>query len=93
MVKFAHLLVLSALVVWLAGSGCVGNDTSKVEESGVNPNFAEAGDGAPSENLETGLTQAEIKELDSDMADLDDLLENASLDEDIVIEEVEMEKK
>ena len=33
MVKFAHLLVLSALIVWLAGSGCVGNDASEVEES------------------------------------------------------------
>ena len=42
MVKFAHLLVLSALIVWLAGSGCIGNDTSKVKESGVNPNVTEA---------------------------------------------------
>jgi hypothetical protein len=84
MVKFTHLLVLSALVFWLAGSGCVGNDTSKVEEPGVNPNFSEAGNGAAAENLEIGLTQAEIKEVDTDLKDLDNLLQNASLEEDIV---------
>jgi hypothetical protein len=88
MVKFTHLLVLSALVFWLAGSGCVGNDTSKVEEPGVNPNFSEAGNGAVAENLEIGLTQTEIKELGADMEDLDKLLADASLDEDITIEGV-----
>lgn len=93
MVKFAHLLVLSALIVWLAGSGCVGNDTLEAEESGVDPSVAEAGNGAPAEDLEMGLTQTEIKEVDSDMADLDNLLENASLEEDIVIEDVEVEEK
>jgi ABC-type phosphate/phosphonate transport system substrate-binding protein len=88
MVKFTHLLVLSALVFWLAGSGCVGNDTSKVEEPGVNPNFSEAGNGAAAENLEIGLTPTEIKELGADMEDLDKLLADASLDEDITIEGV-----
>jgi len=88
MVKFAHLLVLSALIVWLAGSGCIGNDASEVKESGVNPNVAETVNGVPSEDLGIGLTQAEIQELDSDMEDLEGLLENASLEEDIVIEEL-----
>ena len=88
MVKFAHLLVLSALVVWLAGSGCVGNGTSEVKESGVDPNVAEAGNGAPSEDLEIGLTQAEIQGLNYDMADLEDLLVNASPEEEITIEEL-----
>ena len=48
MVKFAHLLVLSALIVWLAGSGCIGNDTSKVKEAGIDSNDAEAGNGGTS---------------------------------------------
>ena len=43
---------------------------------------------APAEDLEIGLTQAEIKELDSDMADLENLLENSSPGEEIIIEEV-----
>jgi hypothetical protein len=87
MVKFAHLLVLSALIIWLAGSGCVGNSTSEVEKSGVDQNAIEAGNGVPSEDLEMGLTQAEIQQLDSDMAELEGLLESASVEE-IVIEEL-----
>lgn len=88
MVKFAHLLVLSALIVWLAGSGCVGNGTSEVEKSGIDQKAVEAGNGAPAEDLEIGSTQAEIQELDSNTADLEGLLDNASLEDDIVIEEL-----
>jgi hypothetical protein len=86
MVKFAHLLVLSALIVWLAGSGCVGNNTSEVEKSGVNQNAVEAGNGAPAEDVEMGLTQDEIQKLDPDTAGLETMLDNASPDEEIVIE-------
>lgn len=85
MVKLAHLLVLSALIVWLAGSGCVGNDAN-VEEAGTAPNVAEAENGV-SDNSGSGLTQAEIQELDNDMDDLEELLQNASVEEEIVIEE------
>ena len=87
MVKFAHLLVLSALIVWLAGSGCIGNNTSEVRESEVNSDVTETQNGAPSEDLGIGLTQAEIQTLDSDMAALEDLL-NASIEEEIVIEDL-----
>jgi len=85
MVKFAHLLVLSALIVWLAGSGCVGNDASEVEETAPN---SEAGNGTLNDS-EMGLTPAEIQELDSDMVKLENLLENATPEEEIVIEELE----
>ncbi|AKB12713.1 hypothetical protein SAMN02910340_00707 [Methanosarcina thermophila] len=90
MVKFTHLLVLSALIIWLAGSGCLGNDTSEMEKSEADPNAAEAGNGISAEDLEIELTQAEIQSLDSDMAELEGLLENASPEEEIVIEELEM---
>lgn len=93
MAKFAHVLVLSALIIWLAGSGCIGNETSKSEGSGSDQNVGETLDGVAAENLEIGLTQAEIKDLDSDMKNLDYLLQNASLEEDIVIDGIEMEKK
>lgn len=83
MVKFAHLLLLSALIVWIAGSGCVGNDASEMEEAGIAPNVAEAGNGVPADS---GLTQAEIQELDSDMTELEDLLEDASLEDEIEID-------
>jgi hypothetical protein len=88
MVKLAHLLALSVLIVWLAGSGCVGDSTSEVKESRVNPNVAEMQNGAPAEDLEMGLTQAEIQELDSEVTDLEDLLKNASPEEEIEIEEL-----
>ncbi|TFH04593.1 MAG: hypothetical protein E4H06_02680 [Methanosarcina sp.] len=83
MVKFAHLLVLSALIVWLAGSGCIGNDASEME--GIAPNVAEAGNGTPNDSE---ITQAEIQELDSDMVELENLLENATPEEEILIEEL-----
>ncbi len=88
MVKFAHLLILSALIVWLAGSGCVGNSTSEVKEPRVNPDVAEMQNGAPAEDLDMGQTQAEIQDLDSEVADLKNSLENASPEEEIVIEEM-----
>ncbi|AKB81933.1 hypothetical protein MSBR3_1355 [Methanosarcina barkeri 3] len=88
MVKFVHLLVLSALIIWLAGSGCVGNSTSEVEKSGVNANVVGAGNGVPTTEMDMGLTQADIQEVDSDMAELEDLLKEASPEEDIEIEEL-----
>ena len=44
--------------------------------------------GEPAEDLEIGPTQAEIQKLDSEIKDLEDLLTNASLEEEIVIEEL-----
>lgn len=88
MVKFVHLLVLSTLIIWLAGSGCVGNSTSEIEKSGVNSNAVEAGNGAQTTDMEMELTQADIQEVDNDMADLEDLLKEASPEEEIEIEEL-----
>ena len=92
MVKLAHLLVLSCLIIWLAGSGCIGNDTSKVKEVGGSNYTGVRNYGASAEDLDVGLNQSELKELDSDMADLQSLLENSSVGEDIVIENAETEK-
>lgn len=88
MVKFTHLLVLSVFIVWLAGSGCVGDSISKVKESGVNPDVAEMQNGALAEDLEIGLTQAKMQELDFEMANIEELLNNANTEEEIEIEEM-----
>ncbi|WP_410510018.1 hypothetical protein RSJ42_07830 [Methanosarcina hadiensis] len=77
MAKLAHLFVLAALIVWLAGSGCIGNNDE--EETGIAPG-PEAGNGDNSE----GLTQAEIQEINDDMIELENLLANASVEEEIV---------
>lgn len=93
MVKLAHLLVLSCLIIWLSVSGCIGNDTSKVKEAGNGSNYTGArNSGVPDEDLEVGLTQSELKELDSDMSDLQSLLENSSVGEDVTVENVESGK-
>jgi hypothetical protein len=97
MVKLAHLLVLSSLIILLAVSGCIGNDTSKVKEAGTGSNYTGVRNNSephssPTEDLEVGLSQAELKELDSDMEDLQDVLENSSIGEDIVIENAETGK-
>ena len=92
MVKLAHLLMLSTLIVWIAGSGCIGNDKSKVEDKALSPKGAEEGNGISADNLDVDLSQAELKELDSDMEDLQNLLENSSVGEDIVVENAETGK-
>jgi hypothetical protein len=82
MVKLVHLLVLSVLVVWVAGSGCIGNNSSDAENGGVAQNVAGAGN-ADDSNM---VTPGEIQKLDADMAELQSLLEDASLEEEIDIE-------
>jgi hypothetical protein len=86
MAKLTHLLVLSVLILWLAVSGCVGNSTDK-EKAGTAPDVSEI-DGVP-ENSENGLTQADIQELDNDMADLQSLLENTTPEDKITLDEIQ----
>ena len=88
MVKFAHLLVLSALIVLLAGSGCVGNDTPDVKKTEAGPNSFEVENRSPDEDLDTRLLQAEIQELNSEMEELKGMLEDANLEDEIIIEEL-----
>jgi hypothetical protein len=88
MVKFTHLLVISVLIVWLAGSGCIGNDTSKVKEEGKDSNDADVGNNLPAEDLGVGLTQAELNEVNCNMAGLENLLEDSSPGEEILVQEV-----
>lgn len=99
MAKLAHLLVLSCLIIFLAFSGCIGNDASKLKEENSSNYTGESSalsnsssSNAPEDDLEVGLTQSDLKELDSDMSDLQGLLENSSVGEDIVIENAETGK-
>lgn len=88
MVKFTHLLVISVLIVWIAGSGCIGNDTSKVKDAGKDSSDADVGNSLPAEDLGVGLTQAELNEVNCNMAGLENLLEDSSPGEEIVVQEV-----
>ena len=85
MVKFTHVLVLSILIVWLAGSGCVGNDASKEGEAGLAPNIPGAEENTSAEQV---LTEAEIQEFEENITDFENLLNNSSLEDEIVIEDL-----
>jgi hypothetical protein len=88
MVKFAHLLVLSVLIVSLAGSGCIGNDSSKGKEATTSSKEANIGHSVQADDLGVGLTQAELKELDDDMIELQNVLEDSSLGEEIDMQDM-----
>ena len=79
MVRFVHLFILSVLIVWVSGTGCVGTS-----EKGIDSNETEENAGNTLE--ETGLTEAEIQAFEVDTSELENILENASLQEEIVIE-------
>lgn len=85
MVKFRYMLVLSILFFWLAGSGCVGNNTSNLEESGMIPAIPGTEENA---SAEQNLTEEEIQEFEKNVSEIEDLLSNSSLDDEIVIEEL-----
>jgi hypothetical protein len=84
MSKLTYLIVMSMLILWLAGSGCVGNDTDS-QDTGLTPNSPGTDSG---ENPSAGqqLTEAEIHEFDKNVTDLQDILENSS--EEIIVEEI-----
>lgn len=85
MVKFTYIFVLSILIFWLAGSGCVGNDTSEVGEAGIVPNIPGMEENT---SAEQGLTEVEIQEYEENITEIENLLENTSLEEEIVIEDL-----
>ena len=89
MVKFAHLLVLSALIVWLAGSGCVGNSTSEVERVRSRlKRCSRQGMGHQLKIWKWDLHRQKSRSLILIWQSLEDLLENASPEEEIEIEEL-----
>jgi hypothetical protein len=96
MIKLTRLFVLSVFIFWIVVSGCIGGNAPEEKEAGKgSTNISPKGEDAVNisssgGDMEVGLSQVELKELDSDMADLEDLLENSSLGEDLVIEDVEM---
>ena len=85
MVKFTHIFVISILIFWLAASGCV-EDNTDVGEAGISQEIPGSEDGENT-SAKQELTEAHLKEFEENVTDLEDLLNNSSLDEEIVIEE------
>jgi hypothetical protein len=87
MVRFVHVFILSVLMVWLFVAGCVGNNASKTEDSVMHSKSIETGKDSGSVLKEPGLTEAEIQGLEADTSEIENMLENSSNQEEIVIEE------
>jgi hypothetical protein len=88
MVRFVHLLILSVLIIWLSIAGCVGNDASKTEDSEIHSKANETEKDAGDALKEPRVTKADIEGLEADTSEIDNMLENSSLQEEIVIEEL-----
>lgn len=84
MVKFTHIFVMSVLIFWLAGSGCVGNKTD-TEEASIAPDVPRT-DGGENTSAGQKLTEADVQEFEENATDLENLLDNSS--EEIVVEEL-----
>lgn len=87
MVRFVRLFILSVLIVWLFVAGCIGNNTSKTEDSVIHSKAIETGENAGGSLKEPGLTAAEIQGIEADTSEIENTLENSSIKEEIVIEE------
>lgn len=87
MVRFVHLFILSVLIVWLSAAGCVGNNASKTDDSVIHSKANETGQNAGSTLKEPGLTAAEIQGIEADTSEIENMLDNSSTNEEIVIEE------
>jgi len=87
MVRFVHLFILSVLIVWLSVAGCVGNNASEIEDSEIHSKAIETGEDSGSALKESGLTEAEIQRLEANTSEIENMLENSSIQEEIVIEE------
>ncbi|AKB74197.1 hypothetical protein MSLAZ_0936 [Methanosarcina lacustris Z-7289] len=85
MVKFTYVLVLSILIFWLAGSGCVGNDTPKAGEAGLAPNIPGEEENTSAEQK---LTDAEIQEFEENITEFEDLLNNSSFGDEIIVKDL-----
>lgn len=85
MIKFRYLFVLSILFLWLAGSGCVGNDTPNTEEAGIVPGISGVEENTSAEQV---ITEEEIQEFEKNISELEDLLSNSTIEEEIIVEDL-----
>jgi len=83
MVRFVDLFILSVLMIWLSVAGCVGNDVSNTADSGIHSKAIETGKDAEDALKEPRLTEAEIQGLEADTSELENMLENSSLQEEM----------
>ena len=85
MIKIKNLVILAVLLAGLVVSGCVGDTPDETTQTDVETEQISAADSALV-NEAVGLTDTEVMDLESDMAELEALLSDMDLDEDLTLE-------
>ncbi|MBN1134204.1 MAG: hypothetical protein JXA38_04705 [Methanosarcinaceae archaeon] len=88
MVSFKHLAIMALILVGLTVSGCLKQlpEESVPEELSQEERVSVVDDVLSDELV--GLTDAEIKDLENDIYELEAMLEDLNLDEDLLLEEI-----
>ncbi|OPY20580.1 MAG: hypothetical protein A4E24_01079 [Methanomethylovorans sp. PtaU1.Bin093] len=85
MVKFRCLVIIAVLLCGVVVSGCA--DKGTTDGTSDETEQISVADNALNEEM-IGITDAEIQDMEAQLAELEQLVEEANLEEDIVIEEI-----
>ena len=85
MSRIRNLVILAVLLAGLVVSGCVSDTPAETTETEVSTQQMSAADSALI-NEAVGLTDTEIMDLESDMAELEALLSDMDMEEDLTLE-------
>ncbi|WP_319507093.1 hypothetical protein [uncultured Methanolobus sp.] len=88
MSKLRNIVIIAVLLFGVVISGCADKGTTE-EEAATNDTMQEVSvaDEAFSQEI-VGITDTEIEDLESELAELEALIDEINLEEDIVIEEI-----
>ena len=90
MVKTGKVIIIAVVLFSLIISGCADKESTTQEQSDVSDTAGQnlsVADELLSEGM-IGITDTEMQDLESDLAELEAMLNSMDLDEDIVIEEI-----
>ena len=85
MIKIKNLVILAVLLAGLVVSGCVSDTPDETTQTDMDTEQISAADSALV-NEAVGLTDTEVMDLESDMAELEALLSDMDVDEDLTLE-------
>lgn len=85
MSRIRNVVILAILLAGLVVSGCVSDTPTETVETDVQTQQISAADNALV-NEAIGLTDTEVMDLESDMAELEALLSDMNMDEDLTLE-------
>ncbi len=85
MLKFRCLVIIAVLLIGVTVSGCA--DKGTTDGTSDETEQTSVADNALSEEM-VGITDAEIQDMEAQLAELEQLVEEADLDDDIVLEEI-----